>query len=280
MDGTRGNDPKFPSWVSDAAKTAWREARQREGCLIESTKAYPSAVKNVQGAMLLQWQEHSEPSPADLFLRLLTDQVKSVWVAIKTNKTMARIGNIGPEGLAASFCIRGCWGPMFEERMTRTKRKLHRQRVTKVANELADLLDGSDLDLWLSRYIHQLEMRILLDPERLVALAAIQSNRKAKLLSDAVDGTRQWFLSRMSGVLREFVKSIDHETVPAVSLAKPNDENARRMYFIKTMTSAFHFMFGKLMRREVAALASAAFECDMTEREVRRIAPRGDLPTN
>lgn len=232
----------------------------------------PKAAHTVQESMIEAWQKDGEPLPSELFERLLTDRAKVAWEAVGKRAATEQVGAIDPPSLLSHFLIRACWGPMFDEQMTKGEYTKHRKRAVALAEELALLIYGTNLDHWLSWHVASLEMSVTSDPKWRTALAALYGS-EAKGLVDALDGTRGWFLSRLSGVLHEFASAIKADQQPAVSLAKPNDANARRAYFVKSATEACSFIFGKLMRREVATFASVAFNCDMTEREVRRLAP-------
>lgn len=268
---------KFPQWVPVGAVSAWQEAAERERRMIEASKSRPTtgpkAAHTVQEAMIEAWRKDGDPLPSEVFKHLLTDQAKEAWESVGKQSATKHVGAIDPPSLLSHFLIRACWGPMFDEQMTKAEYTKHRKRAAALAEELALLIYGTNLDHWLSRHVANLEMMVKTDPERQPALAALYGNSEAKGLVDAVDGTRGWFLSRVSGVLHEFARAIEADQQPAVSLSKPNDASARRAYFVKSATEACSFIFGKLMRREVATFASVAFDCDMTEREVRRLAP-------
>lgn len=223
--------------------------------------------------MIEAWRKDSEPLPSELFERLLSDRAKDAWEAVCKQSATKQVGAIDLPSLLSHFLIRACWGPMFDGQMTKSEYTKHRKRAAALAEELALLVYGTNLDSWLSRHVSNLEIMVASDPKRQPALAAIYGSSETKALNDALGATRGWFLSRMSRVLHEFAHAIKADQLPAVSLSKPNDANARRAYFIKSTTEACSLIFGKLMRREVATFASAAFDCDMTEREVRRLAP-------
>lgn len=267
----------FPQWVPAGAVSAWQEAAERERRMIEASKsrptAGPKAAHTVQEAMIETWQKDGDLLPSEVFERLLTDQAKEAWESVSKQSATKQVGAIDPPSLLSHFLIRACWGPMFDEQMTKAEYTKHRKRAAALAEELALLIYGTNLDHWLSRHVTNLEMMVKSDPKWRPALATLYGNSEAKGLIDAVDGTRGWFLSRVSGVLHEFASAIEADQQPAVSLSKPNDTSARRAYFVKSATEACSFIFGKLMRREVATFASVAFDCDMTEREVRRLAP-------
>jgi len=267
----------FPQWVPAGAVSAWQEAAEHERRIIDASKSRPAtgpkAAHTVQEAMIEAWQKEGAPLPSELFKRLLTYQAKGAWEVVGKQSTMKQVGAIDPPSLLSHFLIRACWGPMFDEQMTKAEYTKHRKRAAALAEELALLIYGTNLDHWLGRHVANLEMMVTSDPKWRPALAAFYSNSEAKGLIDAVDGTRGWFLSRVSGVLHEFARAIEADQQPAVSLSKPNDANARRAYFVKSATEACNFIFGKPMRREVATFASVAFECDMKERKVRQLAP-------
>lgn len=267
----------FPRWVSAGAISAWKEAADLERSMIEASNSRPAtgprAARTIQEVMIYTWRNAREPLPSELFGRLLTDSAKTAWCAVSKQSTAKQVGAIDSLSLLSHFLIRACWGPMFDERMTRAEYSKHRARAKALAEELAQLIYGTKLDHWLSQHVANLEMMVANDPKWRPALAARYGGCEANGLVDALDGTRGWFLSRMSRVLQEFASAIEGDQQPAVSLPKPNDANARRAYFVKSATEACLFIFGKLMRREVATFASAAFNCNMTEREVRRLAP-------
>lgn len=267
----------FPKWVPAGAISAWKEAAERDRRMIEASNSRsatgPKAARTVQEAMIDAWRNVGDPLPSELFNRLLSDSAKVAWCAVGKQSTTKQVGAIDPLSLLSHLLIRACWGPMFDEQMTRAEYSKHRKRAKALAEELAQLIYGTKLDHWLSEHVANLEMMVADDPKWRPAWAALYGGSEAQGLVNALDSTRGWFLSRMSGVLREFAGAIEGDQQPAVSLSKPNDANARRAYFVKSATEACLFIFGKLMRREVATFASAAFNCDMTEREVRRLAP-------
>lgn len=267
----------FPQWVPAGAVSAWREAAEREFRMIGASESRPAtgpkAAHTVQEAMIEAWRKAVEPLPSEVFERLLADQAKDAWESVGKQSATKQVGNIDPPSLLSHFLIRACWGPMFDEQMTKAEYTKHRKRAAALAEELALLIYGTNLDHWLSRHVANLEMMVTSDPKWRPALAALYGNNEAKGLIDAVGGTRGWFLSRVSGVLHEFARAIEADQQPAISLSKPNDASARRAYFVKSATEACCFIFGKLMRREVATFASVAFNCEITEREVRRLAP-------
>ncbi len=269
---------KIPQWVPAGAVSAWQEAVERETRMIDASKSRPAtgrgATHTVQEVMIEAWRKDGAPLPSDVFERLLTDQAKDAWESVGKQSATKQVGTIDPPSLLSQFLIRACWGPMFDERMTKAEFTKHRKRAAALADELALLTYGTNLDIWLWRHVANLEMMVTTDPKWQPALAALYANSEAKGLIDAVGATRGWFLGRVSRVLDEFARAIEADQQPAVSLSKPNDASARRAYFVKCATEACSFIFGKLMRREVATFTSVAFDCSMTEREVRRLAPR------
>lgn len=226
--------------------------------------------------MIVAWRKNDEPLPSELFERLLSDQAKDVWMAVGKQSATKQVGAIDPPSLLSDILIRACWGPMFDEQMTEAEFTKHRKRAAALAKDLALLTYGTDLDRWLGGHVLNLKMRATNDERHRSAIAQIYDGRNNAIKSylDCMNGTVGHFLGRMSGVLNEFAKAIEADQQPVVSLPKPNDASARRVYFIKSATEACKFIFGKVMRREVATLTNAAFQCEITEREVRNHAPQ------
>lgn len=271
---------KFPQWVPAGAVSAWQEVAERERRMIEASKSRPTtgpkAAHTVQEAMIEAWRTDGEPLPSEVFERLLTDQAKGAWESVGKQSATKQVGNIDPPSLLSHFLIRACWGPMFDEQMTKAEYTKHRKRAAALAEELAQLIYGTNLDSWLGRHVLNLKMWATNDERHRPAIEQIYGGRNDAIKSylDCRDGTVGHFLGRMSGVLYEFAKAIEADQQPVVSLPKPNDANARRVYFIKSATEACMLIFGKVMRREVTILTNAAFQCEITEREMRSHAPQ------
>lgn len=150
----------------------------------------PKAAHTVQEAMIEAWRKDGEPLPSELFERLLTDQAKEAWEAVGKQTATKQVGAIDPPSLLSHFLIRACWGPMFDEQMTKAEYAKHRKRAAALAEELALLIYGTNLDHWLSQHMADLEMLVTSDPKWRPALTALYGGSEAKGLIDALNGTR------------------------------------------------------------------------------------------
>lgn len=75
-------------------------------------------------------------------------------------------------------------------------------------------------------------------------------------------------------LMEAVAKSVDEWLQAPVMLAKPNDPNAHRLYFLRRVTASFIKDYGRPLRAETLALASVFFDCsDIEEADLSRLAP-------
>lgn len=81
-------------------------------------------------------------------------------------------------------------------------------------------------------------------------------------------------MQRMEDVLATIVQCGDHFAILNTVIKKPNDPNARRLYFLRTITKKLAYEFGGPCRSVALSLAGVYFDCtDLDEASVSKLAP-------
>ena len=77
----------------------------------------------------------------------------------------------------------------------------------------------------------------------------------------------------LSNALLAYANAADVWKRSRPEVARPNDEGARRLYFIRKMTNYFRKQYGTPLRESVAVLTSSIYKCDMDAATVAKLAP-------
>ncbi|HEX7325190.1 MAG TPA: hypothetical protein VF292_07535 [Rhodanobacteraceae bacterium] len=93
------------------------------------------------------------------------------------------------------------------------------------------------------------------------------------------DAKRAFFLGAAAatedicGALQAIADAADAWSATKPTVARPSDPNAVRLFFIRTMTTAFREAFNTPLRASVAALANSVYACELTAQDVAKLAP-------
>lgn len=99
------------------------------------------------------------------------------------------------------------------------------------------------------------------------AMPAIQQVAKF-FVGDAIWVDLQYHL--LEGLCGSLDKWADSDAI----VTKPDHPNAKRLYFLRSLTSSFVEAYGRPMRKETLALASVFFDCEgLDEAAISRLAP-------
>ena len=172
--------------------------------------------------------------------RLLSDpEMMRVWIGLEKSPKPFAI-----ELFVATVCV-GYQGPRGEASLSPAQHQRWREKVVKKARELADLLRGQDLDF----------------------ILALKMDLSSHHSGEA-------FYSRFSDLLDDV--SPFSELAPASAAKRTHGADARRAFFVRSITRFFLQYFGKPHRAHVARATAAAFEDPgFDERQVKRLAPMG-----
>lgn len=283
MSTNTDDEPVFPKWSPKAAVAIWRDHWKEEH---DRRLAHQEIIRDgiARGEippdqnideLAVQWESEYGPSLAMMLWRCLSyEATKEVWTRIQDMDCSRR--GVDPIAVTAMTCVRGYMGPIGTERKTRKEREKWIADTKAAAELLASLLDGSRLDGWLFNEYQRVYLGHIVNKSLSLGLQGIAENKEIKRNFDFFHSNLSHRLWRFSNLLRDFASGIEASAKEAVVLAKPGDPDARRAYFVKYLTEGFMFLFNAPMRKEVALLTGAAFECAISEREVRRLAPRVD----
>lgn len=182
---------------------------------------------------------------------------------------------------------RGLAGPRAHERLTKSERLKTAEKISSTAQELASLLRRIHGDQEIYRDWPP-EFQGLLDGLALEAALDFQERvGKGNDLADALaDESCETFHATRFGIYHLLMEGMP-EVLETLSdgakwwgesgrtpLAKPNHKNAMRLYFLRTLTSAFVGMFGRPLRELTLEITSIYFDCsDLVEADLSNLAP-------
>lgn len=260
----------FPGWAPPDVIAIWQDAKNDLESHRNFTRDFIEREKDVgeipavldTDDLAVKWSMESiELAQERLLCRLLTyDCMKDAWDSVKRNGINSRT--------TALICRRAFFGPMGSEKKTPTEREKWLDDVQRTAEHLAKIILDSPLD------------DILIEKFwRASALSSVQiglaTGFGGKSLDNIIDTSTCFFPrpSKLSDLLLELSKNARDVAKKDLSLPKPGDPDAKRAYFVKTLTAYFDEACGKKLRSAVANFTSAAFLCEFGTRQVIRLAP-------
>lgn len=208
--------------------------------VLHEAPAFPEIVKKITGHP--QWADKRHPSMS--------------WFTIE------------------SAIHRGLAGPAIHERMTKSEREKVANRIGSLATELAGLLQTLHGDKEWGR-VWPFEFQALIN--RLSLDSAVDfrermgdGNDMADLLADnegeafhiARCATEHLLMDGMPEIMETLAASADWwKEAGTQALPRPNSKNADRLYFIRTLTSAFMRVLATPMREVTLSITSLYFDC-------------------
>jgi hypothetical protein len=185
--------------------------------------------------------------------------------------------SLGVGSLVTSIVQRGLAEPDVAETMTASERRRLAQTIINHTEGLREALrpfmDERRGFKWpFQPYFDRLALEVQISEEERLTDAGVPMDGEAAhrcrfavyhLLMDKMD----WLFDAIKEGAEHFSES---ETI----LKKPNDPNAKRLYFLRTVTKQFCMEFRSPCRAATLALASVYFDCtDLDEAAVSKLAP-------
>lgn len=180
-------------------------------------------------------------------------------------------------------------GPRVHERFTRAERAKVAEKISSLARQLAQLLHQVHGDNEVHRdwpyefqaYLDRMALGAALDFQEMAGspgeseLAAALADEDGEAFHAARFGIYHTLMECMPEVLEMLSDAAQFwKESGSQPLAKPHHKNAARLYFIRSMTSAFFGKFGRPMRALTLDLASVYFDCDdLDEAALSNLAP-------
>jgi len=182
----------------------------------------------------------------DLLCRLLTrDEMREVWQSFgaEQDEESAR--------RRQEFSRRIMWaylGPHREERLTpRANEKLFKD-IWGTARKLAALVRETSLEQWLWKDLQSKHVRDIASRAFLLFAG-----------TDVPDRSKFYVPSEMSVMLERFAADVDEELKISVNL-RPSRADAKRVYFIRSLTPYFQQVFPRKHADFLAKVATAALD--------------------
>lgn len=263
-------NPCFPSWAPKIGVMYWRQLeldkiRHLENVsrfIGEEQKAGRIAERCNTSTLVGDFsRDDFEVMWADAVCRMLTsDGMRAAFCCLEERKIDLH--------LLLLSAARGYLGPVGSERKAKRERDEWLANVTETAIKLASLIKQSPLDKCLTDKFQAAHANaIVKDCFRLLAPDAqpVKSDYSAFFPKP----------STMSGLLLEFAENARQIASADRVMARPGDKEAKRAYFIRTVTDFLYKETGRPLRKVVAAMTSAAFDVEIEESQISRIAPVG-----
>ncbi len=179
-------------------------------------------------------------------------------------------------------------GPVSDwEHLTDNEKSNRIAKVKKKANELSDLLEQSPFvaeDFFPENYWED-SFKDLFNPNDtfyLHQLIRIKRNHQRNLdIGDPIEtivGNKELSallgievtINPLSEILRNFSDHLEHKLSFQMILKRPNNKNARRLFFIRYIGKYMHSRYGKYLYGVIANVASTALEDEIIGEEIVR----------
>ena len=165
--------------------------------------------------------------------------------------------------------------PASERRAIATKIERHASALRREMLEL-DKRCGHDGDPWcFTDGLQEMASAVANDFAPMNSddlLGAAHKNHPIEGWDEFSSGVLIGFLN-LSNALLAYANAADVWKRSRPEVARPNDEGARRLYFIRKMTNYFRKQYGTPLRESVAVLTSSIYKCDMDAATVAKLAP-------
>lgn len=262
-------NPTFPSWTPKSCIAIWEQAANE---LSEHEKRTLEFVRKGQGEGRIPLEHDPEKLARSWVKEDFEYRQERAIYRLLTNEDMRlAYSSLARNGLSIettlAVCRVGLCGPTGSEKRTPVEREAWKCDVTAAALHLAKLIELSPLD------------EILVRQYKEVATDAIVSHAFAVGFSGKEDHFppqyKRFFPnpSTLSGLLRKLAEDVETIVSQDMVMPRPGDRDASRAYFVRRLSEYFVSECGKPLRATVAKFASAAFDCEMSERAVVRLAP-------
>lgn len=259
----------FQAWVPSACIEVWKEAvAELAKCESETTQFIKNEqeqgrIRNNLNPLTLAkaWvKDGSEFAMERALYRFLTYENMRLAFAALDRKNVSAAHTI-------RLCRVGLIGPTGSETKTPAERAAWLAKVKETALQLAELVELSDLD------------NVLVRNYQAAHAAALVFHSMADGLSGNKNaGSRSYKMffpkpANLSGFLRKFAEEADVTAGGDLVMDRPRDKDARRAYFVRSLTKFFRDECGMPLRAVVATFTSTAFDCEISERAIIRLAP-------
>jgi hypothetical protein len=179
--------------------------------------------------------------------------------------------------LVTSVVQRGLAEPDVAETMTASERRKLAQTIINHADGLREALrpfmDERRGFKWpFQPYLDRLALEVQISEEERLAEAGVPMDEEtAHRCRFAV---YHLFMHKMDWLFDAITEGAENFSESETILKKPNDPNAKRLYFLRTVTRQFCMEFRSPCRAATLALASVYFDCsDLDEAAVSKLAP-------
>lgn len=173
-------------------------------------------------------------------------------------------------------------GPTLTQRMTRKERQNHADKIIQAAAKFTELMKPIYED-------RRLPWQFQTEFDYLALLCTLDFNDT--LVDAGAEEMTEDEIGRARFCVNHLLSKGMPETMQIISmaakdwadeaqfLAKPNDPNANRLYFIRRLTSSFENQYKKPMRTATLLITSVYFNCeDIDEAALSRLAPVSKTP--
>lgn len=184
--------------------------------------------------------------------------------------------------LLPTFVIWANKEPGVHERMTGSERKKLANRILSATNELRECLDPFDheslgLQWPFQPYLHGLALQMGAEDQDV-----FQEDGETRELFEhrACYSIYNFTMKHLEQLFDALDDGANHLVEGQTVLKKPNDPNAKRLYFLRKLTYHMNREFGSPCRSATLCLASIYFDCtDLDEADLSKLAPVNDFPS-
>jgi hypothetical protein len=156
-----------------------------------------------------------------------------------------------------------------EDRLTKKQKRSSGLKASKGCNTLAAIFDQmydtqSQQLPWAFEYEFATIARELTASHR-ATLATIKAEGAIDLSTDVAslqEEAIRYAIREMPALLRRMALVAESFSKDAAYIARPNEKNAPRLYFIRVLSNDFSQTFGQPLHDAVLAIASVFFDCD------------------
>jgi hypothetical protein len=255
----------------------------------------------VKDEFFLLETKHKLPIRPEHLKLLESKKTKSVWDSLRNagfNKEAEYNFLLLPQLGALLDCISYGLGSFDSYTMTNAERKLSAEKIISQSNDLANLLESLipssqetgiakmyflrgaynySADFVESEFEEIFSMISSWHDSNQEISASFERSDK-EFMMDVCKSLLASVIFQSPKLLRQYSSIAEEFRNYPQYIAKPNHPNARRLYFIRTLTEFFFSCYGRPMRKETLTITSVFFECDdIVEADLSRLAPVSKL---
>jgi hypothetical protein len=242
----------FPHWAPvEVVEHLCAETSKHESFLARFAESEAASGRKVPQSIL------DEPDPElEMLHRLVTrEEMRIAWASI--NKY-----NVDPM-LVVHACVLGFIGPTRLQRLSPSERQKRIDDIRETALRLANLVADTEYEeIQFDKWREQ--------KTGVIIARAFAAGFGGETLSK--DTSHSFFPDKLSDLLRSIAR-FDPSIRWEVDSSRPGANEASRHALIRRLDQLFQEKAGRRLRTTVARFASAAFDADIGERQVIRIAP-------